>query len=125
MQTTKRDLNYVETPTKHRLALNPDASTPEILKRGITLMLFSPDPEIRNFNGTSVVNSFSTIPQTGFDGISFYLTVAAKRIQTILSEIYPNIDQVFFDVSDEAPSLIVRLNIRTTEDDTLTAVVYE
>jgi len=121
----KKDLNYLETPVNHKLRLNPYADTPEILKRGITLMLFSKDPDIRNFNGTSVVNAFATIPQSGFDGISFYLALAAKRIQAILSEIYPNIQQVFFDLADNSPTLAVRLNIKLNNGNTLTAVVYE
>ena len=122
---SKRDLNYVETPRRHRLALNPDSTTPEILKRAITLLLFSDDPELRNFNGTSVVNTFATIPQTGFDGISFYLTLAAKRLQTLLAGTYNNIGQVYFDCTDSGPTLAVRLNIQTTDGNILTAVVYE
>ena len=121
----KRDLNYAETLNKHRLKLTPDAHTPEILKRGITLMLFSKDPEIRNFNGTSVVNVFATLPQSGFSGISFYLTIAGKRIQQLLSEMYPNIGQVYFDCTNNAPTLSVRMNVRTTDGNILTTTVYE
>lgn len=121
----KRDLNYSEAGGKKRLSLNPFSGTPEILKRGITLMLFSDDPDIRNFNGTSVVNAFPTISQAGFEGIDFYLALAAKRIQAILSTMYPNISQVYFNVKDNAPTLAIQLNITTTDNDTLTAVVYE
>lgn len=119
-----KDLNYAETVRKHRIAIVPSSDTPELLKRAITLMLFSQDPEIRNFNGSSVVNVFATLPQSGFAGISFYLTLAANRIRTILQAQDPSVNAVYFSCEDAAPTLSVTLNIETT-DNILTTTVYE
>lgn len=119
-----KDLNYAATIKKNRIGITASAETPELLKRAITLMLFSQDPEIRNFNGSSVVNVFTTLPQSGFAGISFYLTLAANRIRTILQEQNPAVSSVYFSCEDDAPTLKVTLNIETT-DNTLTTTIYE
>lgn len=120
-----RDIDYKETPGNRTIALTTEQDTPDILKRAITLMLFSKDPDIRNFNGSSVVNAFPTITQAGFQAVNFYLTIAAKRIQTLLSEMYNNIESVYFEAVDEAPKLYVTLNVKLTGTETsLTQIVY-
>ena len=120
-----RDINYRETPGNRTISLTTEQDTPEVLKRAITLMLFSKDPDIRNFNGSSVVNAFPTITQAGFAAVNFYLTIAAKRIQALLSEIYDNIESVYFEAVDNAPQIDVTLNIKLTSTETsLTQVVY-
>lgn len=120
-----QDINYKETPGNRTIALTTLQDTPDILKRAITLMLFSKDPDIRNFNGQSVVNVFPTISQAGFSAVNFYLTIAAKRIQTLLSELYDNIESVYFEAVDNAPQLDVTLNVKLTDNEnSLTQVIY-
>ena len=120
-----RDINYQETAGNRTIALTTLQDTPEILKRAITLMLFSKDPDIRNFNGRSAATAFPTITQAGFPAVNFYLTLAAKRIQTILSTMYDNIESVYFEAVDDAPRIAVTLNVKlTAEDSPLTQMVF-
>lgn len=119
-----RDLNYKETVDKRRIAVVDQSDTPDLLKRAITLMLFSNDPEIRNFDGSSIVNLFATLPQSGFEGIKFYLTIAANRMRQILQSIDPTVTAVYFESIDEAPLLKVTLNVETNNN-IMTTVVYD
>ena len=118
------DLNYSPAANQHTLRLTGRQDVPEILKEAITLMLFSEDPDIRNFNGSSIVNVFPTLPESGFDGISFYLNVAASRIKEILQDRHNNISNVYFDTISGNASLGVTLNV-VTGDNTNTVVVWE
>lgn len=119
-----KDFNYQETKNKRRIAVVTEAGTPELLKRAITLMLFSRDPDIRNFNDSSIVNVFATLPQSGFFAINFYLTLAATRIREILQTTDNTVTSVYFTCEDDAPILRVSLNVETT-DNLLTTVVYD
>jgi len=119
------DLNYVERADHKLIGVVGESDTPEVLKRAMTLMLFSNDPDIRNFKGSSVVNVFSTLPQSSFDEINFYLTLAAARMREILSGMYPTLADVYFEAQDDAPTLKVTLNVRMSDsDNVLTSVVY-
>jgi hypothetical protein len=119
-----KDLNYEETKNRRRIAVVAASETPELLKRAITLMLFSQDPDIRNFNDSSIVNVFASLPQSGFQGINLYLTLAATRIREILQETDDTVTAVYFTCEDDAPILRVSLNVETT-DNILTTVVYD
>ena len=118
------DLNYTIGYGNHTLQLTGSSDTPELLKRGITLMLFNQDPAIRNFNGTSIVNAFPTITQAGFDAVNFNLSIAAARIAEILKETYPEVSGVYFSSSEDSGKLSVSMTIETISGDTQTAVVY-
>ena len=117
-------MNYRVASNSHSLLLDPYADTPEVLKVAITLMLFSDDPDIRNFNGNSILMAFSTIPESGFDGINFYLTVAAARIRNILKSRYPDVSDVYFENASVGSNLTVKLNVVQNKN-TESVVVYE
>lgn len=120
-----RDLNYVGGGPHPSLRLTTDDTTPEILKKAITLLLFSRDDKLRNFNGESVVGAFGQLTNAGFDGISFYLTVAAKRLYTILSAEYPEISSIYFAAEGEDSTLRITLNVKLADNDIESMVVYE
>lgn len=118
------DLNYKPVAGQQRLSLTGKQDVPDILKEAITLMLFSQDPDIRNFNGSSIVNAFPSIPESGIGGISFYLSVAASRIKQILQSRHNTVSNVYFDTTGTGSKLSVTLNV-VTENDTNTIVVWE
>lgn len=117
------DLTFENAQGNHKLRLTGKSDVPELLKEAIVLMLFSKDPDIKNFNGGSIVNAFATIPQSGIGGITFYLTVAATKIKQILRTRHPEVSDVYFDTTNGAGQLNVTLNVRTG-DDTESAVVW-
>ena len=119
------DLNYVEGGPHSTLRLTPDSDTPEILKKAITLMLFSKDPEIRNFNGESVVAAFPKMTNASLAGIYFNLTTAGKRIYELLHDEYPEVNNVYFEADDDDSTLRVTLNVELNNNNTETMVVYE
>ena len=119
-----RDLDYVGGGPHPALRLTTGQDTPEILKRAITLMLFSHDPDIRNFNGDSVVTAFPMMNNGGFSGIFFYLSLAAKRIYEILKAQYPEVASVYFSADGPDQTLRVTLNVQLNND-TESIVVYE
>ena len=120
-----KDLNYVGGGPYPAIRLTTDNSTPRILKQAITLMLFSKDDEIRNFNGESVVAAFPKLTTAGFSGIFFHLTLAAKRIYELLKPSYPELANVYFEAADEGSTLQVTLNVELTNNNTESMVVYE
>ena len=120
-----KDLNYVGGGPYPALRLTTDTSTPDILKKAITLMLFSHDPEIRNFNGESVVAAFPKLTTAGFSGIFFHLTLAAKRIYELLRVSYPNLANVYFEADESGSTLSVTLNVELTDNNIESVVVYE
>ena len=120
-----KDLNYVGGGPYPALRLTTDDNTPEILKRAITLMLFSHDSEIRNFNGESVVAAFPKIPTAGFSGIYFHLTLAAKRIYELLKPDYADLKSVYFSADESGSSLQVNLNVELNDNNTESIMVYE
>lgn len=117
------DLNYANTANRRRIQVTTDQGTPDLLKRAITLMLFSDDPDIRNFNDSSIVNAFSTLTEAGLSGIQFNLTVAANRIRTLLQALDDRVNNVYFDVESGDSRLGITLNV-VVSDNTQTAVIY-
>ena len=118
------DLNYKESANKHTLCVTTDQQTPDLLKRAITLMLFSEDEEIRNFNGSSVVNIFPTLTEAGVGAIQFYLASAASRIKNILQTIDNSVEEVYFDCENAGKATLqVTLNI-VVAGNIQTTVVY-
>ena len=117
------DLTYKPASGSRTLTLTGSSDVPDILHKAITLMLFGEDPDIRNFDGTSIVNAFPTLQQAGFEGISHYLTIAASRILTILQDEYPGVSNVYFEETDSPGALGIILNV-VVGDATETAVVY-
>ena len=76
-----KDFYYKTGGPTSQLQLTTDKVIPDALKRAITLMVFSIDPEIRNFEGRSIVLAFPRINNAGMGAVTFHLTQAAKRIQ--------------------------------------------
>ena len=119
-----RDLNFEKASGQPRLTITGAQDVPEVLKAAIALMLFSQDSEIRNFKGTSIINAFPTLPESGFDGIDFYLSVASARIKELLKNDYPEISDVYFKNNGEGAALNVTLNV-VLDDETATTTVWE
>lgn len=107
-----KDFNYISGGPISRIPLTGDQSTPSLLKKAITLFLFSKDERIRNFNGGSIVNAFSTLPSGGVDAISHNLTVAATRITEILRGLDSTVDKVYITCAESGSKLSVAMNIR-------------
>ena len=118
------DLNFKRSNGNPYLQLTGDQDTPDVLKAAITLMLFYDDPDIRNFNGRSIVDAFPTLPESGFEGISFYLTVAAARIKELLQPLYPQLSDVYFANTGANGVLNIQLNV-VQNDATESITVYE
>ena len=118
-----KDLCYKAGGPTKTLLLSPQQGMPEALKRAITLMVFSQDPEIRNFDGASIVTAFPRINTGGFTAIVFNLTKAAKRIRDILKETNPEVTDVYFNSEGTGSSISITLNV-TTSTSTQSAVVY-
>jgi hypothetical protein len=118
-----RDFYYKTGGPTSCLQLTTDKTIPDVLKRAITLMIFSRDPEIRNFNGQSVVLAFPKANDGGFGAINFNLIQAAKRIEELLRAANPEVSNVYFDSESNGTTLSVTLNV-VTDSNTQTAVVY-
>ena len=117
------DLSFIVSNSGHKLRLIGESELPERLKRAITLMLFSQDPNIRNFNNSSIATAFPTLTEASLPGIQANLTLAATRRRQILQQLYSDITGVYFETQSEAGKITVTLNV-DTRTTTETTVIY-